>query len=152
MFRQIQRGIDFVKPTLVIWPMARCFGLPVGKVSGQFALWNNLLQCVLYMEIATMCAIRGDCYNVCCNVEFATLCVICELCCVIHGICYNVRYTWTLLQCVLYVDFQNQFATICVLCVLCEHQSFETRCFIISISIWIVNLGFSDQHMFIAQH
>ena len=187
MFRQIQRGIDFVKPTLVIWPMARCFGLPVGKVSGQFALWNNLLQCVLYMEIATMCVIRELCYNVCytwrllqcvlygdfatvcviCElcysvcytwtllqcvlyVDFATLCVICELCCVIHGLCYIMCYTWTLLQCVLYVDFQNQFATICVLCVLCEHQSFETRCFIIS--IWIVYLGFSDQHMFIAQH
>ena len=86
-------------------------------------------------QFATMCAIHGDCYNVCYNVEFATLCVICELCCVIHGICYNVRYTWTLLQCVLYVDFQNQFATICVLCVLCEHQSFETMCFIISTSI-----------------
>ena len=154
MFRQIQRGIDFVKPTLVIWPMARCFGLPVGKVSGQFALWNNLLQCVLYMEIATMCVIRELCYNMCYTwrllqcvlyVDFATMCVICELCCVIHGLCYIMCYTWTLLQCVLYVDFQNQFATICVLCVLCEHQSFETMCFIISTSIWIVYLGFSDQ-------
>ena len=117
MFRQIQRGIDFVKPTLVIWPMARCFGLPVGKVSGQFALWNNLLQCVLYMEIATMCVIRELCYNVCytwrllqCVLygDFATVCVICEL-------CYSVCYTWTLLQCVLYVDF----ATMCVIRGLC---------------------------------
>ena len=96
------------------------------------------------MEIATMCVIRELCYNMCYTwrllqcvlyVDFATMCVICELCCVIHGLCYIMCYTWTLLQCVLYVDFQNQFATICVLCVLCEHQSFETMCFIISTSI-----------------
>ena len=73
-------------------------------------------------------ACRQSQRSVCFVKQFATMHVI-------RGLCYIMCYTWTLLQCVLYVDFQNQFATICVLCVLCEHQSFETMCFIISTSI-----------------
>ena len=48
---------------------------------------------MLYVNFATICAIRGDCYNVCC--------------------------TWTLLQCVSYVNF----ATVCVLYIRAGLQS-----------------------------
>ena len=150
--RQSQRSVCFVKQFATMCAIH-------GDCYNVCYTWT-LLQYVLYVEIATMCAVRGLCYNVChmwtllqcvLYMDFATMCAIRGLCYIMCHmwtlLCYtwNLLHTWTLLQCVLYVDFQNQFATICVLCVLCEHQSFETRCFIISISIWIVYLGFSDQ-------
>ena len=75
-------------------------------------------------QFATMCVIRGDCYNVCCTgtllqcvsyVNFATVCVI-------HGLCYNVCYTWTLLHyvsCVNFAVLYMDFATLCVIRGLC---------------------------------
>ena len=95
IFRQIQQGIHFVMPTLV------------------YGHWPGVCDCLSAKSAVSL---------------------LCET------ICYNVCYMWTLLQCVLYVDF----ATLCVIhglwtsiClntwiqyVKFEHQSFEN-------SVWL---------------